>query len=392
MNFTHRIFCLGLAALACLTPAVPASPYCCDGEKSLPLVAQFDEAQIVLFGHFENARAAASGGMTDFVIERVYKDHPMIKGQKTLALPRFVNEPKTKYIIFCDIYKGKIDAYKGTALVDDGEMVKYIEGIMKMKGKSQPERLRFAFDYLTSPEVEVAMDAYREFARADYRDYKEIAKTLPADKLAGWLQDPKTPPYRYGLYATLLGHCGNSKHAELLMGMISDAERRKSSGLHGLMMAYAMLEPDKGWKFLKGMVQDKDQPFLVRYSGLQTLRFLYEARPDIVNKDESAAKKEVLSGLAGVLNVTDMADFAIEDLRKWKRWEYADQVIGLFGQKNFSAPIIRKSILRYALQCPTNDAKAFVKTQEANNKEWVDDTRELLELETIPPAVTAVKK
>jgi hypothetical protein len=172
MNFTRRIICLGLAAFAYLTPALSASPYCCDGEKSLPLVAQFDEAQIVLFGHFENARAAANGGMTDFVIERVYKDHPMIKGQKTLALPRFVNEPKTKYIIFCDVFKGKIDAYKGTALVDDGEMVKYIEGIMKMKGKSQPERLRFAFDYLTSPEVEVAMDAYRGFARADYRDYK----------------------------------------------------------------------------------------------------------------------------------------------------------------------------------------------------------------------------
>jgi hypothetical protein len=176
------------------------------------------------------------------------------------------------------------------------------------------------------------------------------------------------------------------------MGMISDAERRKSSGLHGLMMAYAMLEPDKGWKFLKGMVQDKDQPFLVRYSGLQTLRFLYEARPDIVSKDESAAKKEVLNGLAGVLKVTDMADFAIEDLRKWKRWEYADQVIGLFGQKEFNAPIIRKSVLRYALQCPKDEAKSFVKTQEARDKEWVDDTRELLDLETIPPAVTSTKK
>src|SRR5262249_40908154 len=90
------------------------------------------------------------------------------------------------------------------------------------------------------------------------------------------------------------------------------------------------------------------------------------------------------NGVLGVLNVADMADFAIEDLRKWKRWECCDRVIGMFGQKSFDTPVIRKSILRYALQCPTNTAKRFVKEQQARDPEWVNDTRELLELETIP--------
>src|ERR1035438_5126080 len=112
-------------------------------------------------------------------------------------------------------------------------MRKYIEAILKNKDKSQPERLRVAFDFLNSPEIEVAMDAYREYSRASYHDYKEMAKTLPPDKIAGWLQDPKTPQFRYGLYASLLGHCGTEKHAEMLFKMINDPEKRNVSGLHG---------------------------------------------------------------------------------------------------------------------------------------------------------------
>lgn len=394
MNLFCRIACvafvLGILSVTCADPA-QGCPFC-EGEKSATLVLQIDEAQMVLFGHFENAKLVAGGldqGQSDFVIERVYKDNAAIKGMKRLTLPRYITDPKTKYLVFADVYKGKIDANKGTPVANDGEMVRYIEGIIKLKGKAQPERLRFAFDFLNSPEFEVSMDAYREFHRADYADYKDMAKKLPADTIAAWLQDPKTPSYRYGLYASLLGHCGNAKHAELLMSMINDPEKRRGSGLYGLMAAYTMLEPQKGWTFLKDMVRDKEKPFLVRYSGLQTMRFLREFRPDLVNaKDDAAGRNEIVKGIAGVMNVPDMADFAIEDLRKWRRWEYSDQILGLFGQKDFNTPIIRKSILRYALQCDTAPAKAFVKAQRDRDKEWVDETRELLELE---PATAPVK-
>ncbi len=385
-RFAVLIGALGVLSLAIVEPA-GGCPFC-EGEKSSTLVLQIDEAQIVLFGHFENAKVVAGGldqGQSDFVIERVYKSHDAIKGMKRLTLPRYITDAKTKYLVFADVYKGKIDANKGTPVANDGEMVRYIEGIIKLKGKAQPERLRFAFDYLNSPEFEVSMDAYREFHRADYTDYKDMAKKLPADTIAGWLQDPKTPSYRYGLYASLLGHCGNAKHADLLMSMINDPEKRRGSGLYGLMAAYTMLEPQKGWSFLKDLVQDKEKPFLVRYSGLQTMRFLRESRADLINaKDPVAGKNEIVKGLAGVMNVPDMADFAIEDLRKWRRWEYADEILGMFGKKDYNTPIIRKSILRYALQCDTAPAKAFVKAQRLRDQEWVDETKELLELEPAP--------
>jgi hypothetical protein len=219
-----------------------------------------------------------------------------------------------------------------------------------------------------------------------------MAKKLPPDVIAGWLKDPKTPQFRYGLYASLLGHCGNAEHAKMLMDMINDAEKQKGSGLHGLMAAYTMLEPQKGWTFLKDLVQDKEKPFLFRYQGLQTMRFLWECRPDLVDKEESKSKEELVKGIAGVMKVTDMADFAIEDLRKWKRWEYCDQILGLFGAQGYNTPIIRKSILRYAIQCPMPQAVAFVKTQTAKDREWVEETRELLDLESPSPATTPTSK
>ncbi|MBI1831399.1 MAG: hypothetical protein HYR84_08115 [Planctomycetes bacterium] len=395
--FTTRRF-VWLLAFACLpifAIGSPASEYCCGSVKDLPLIQQMDEAAIVLFGHFANPKINKNGidaGTTDFIIEKKYKDHPMIKGKDRIIVPRYIPNNKNKFIVFIDIFNGKLDPYKGTELTDDAEMVRYIEKAMALKGRPQSERLRNAFDFLNSPEIEVSMDAYREFARADYRDYKEMAKTLPADTIARWLTDKKTPAYRYGLYATLLGHCGKAKHADMMLEMINDAEKRKSSGAHGFMMAYAMLEPQKGWKFIKNLIADKDEHFLLRYSGLQTIRFLYEVRTDLVAKDEAAARKEIIAGVRGVLKVVDMCDFAIEDLRKWKRWECSDEVLSLFNNKDYSRKIIQKSILRYALQCQTDVARRFVKEQRARDKDWVDEVEELLNLETIPPTVTPMTK
>ncbi len=383
---------VGLIAFAVSMPA-NACPFC--DEKGTTLVGQFEEARFVLLGTFKNARLASSGldrGESDFEIEQVLKSDDFLKGKKMLTVPKHIPDSKTKFIIFCDLYQGKVDPYKGMPIVNDGEMVRYLEGVMKIKEKSQPERLRHAFDFLNSPETEVALDAYREFAKADYADYKDIAKKLPADRIASWLQDPKTPPFRYGLYASLLGHCGGKQDAKLLLNMIEDPEKRKGSGLHGLLAAYTMLEPEKGWTMLKDMVHTKEKKFLVRYAGLLTIRFLWEYRTDLIHKDETVARNELVKGIAGVLQVSDMADFAIEDLRKWQRWEYSDQILGMFGQKGLNTPSIRKSILRYALQCPSKPAVEFVKTQRARDMEWVDETRELLELEPRPAATTPTSK
>src|SRR5262249_49284833 len=230
------------------------------------------------------------------------KSNDIIKNKKMLTLPRYLpNAKKNQFVIFCDVYKGNIDPYRGVEVQPGSDLVKYLTGAVSLKEKSAPERRRYCFDFLNSAEFDVAIDAYREFAKADYKEYKDMAKTLPPDTLAGWLKDPKTPAYRYGLYASLLGHCGTAEHAKLLRQMINDPEKRKGSGIDGLLAAYLMLDHKEGWTYLTNLLKDSNEEFLLRYAGLRTLRFLRDQRPDLV------AKKDLVGGMTLLLSQSDMA-------------------------------------------------------------------------------------
>ena len=48
-----------------------------------------------------------------------------------------------------------------------------------------------------------------------------MASKLDPKILMTWLDDPKTPPYRFGLYSSLLGHCGKgAEHGDFLKKLI----------------------------------------------------------------------------------------------------------------------------------------------------------------------------
>src|SRR5437868_1381738 len=223
-----------VTALACWAAAASACPFCSE-ERGPTLVGDFNQATMVLLGTFSNPVLGKGGledGTTDFTIEQVLKSNDIIKNKKMLTLPRYLpNAKKNQFVIFCDVYKGNIDPYRGVEVQPGSDLVKYLTGAVSLKEKTSAERLRYCFDFLNSSEFDVAIDAYREFAKADYKEYMDMAKKLPPAVLTGWLKDPKTPPYRYGLYASLLGHCGTAEHAKLLRQMINDPEKRKGSGI-----------------------------------------------------------------------------------------------------------------------------------------------------------------
>ena len=203
----------GVAACAWLTLSSAACPFCSE-ERGPTLVGDFNQAAMVLVGMFHDPMLGKGGledGTTDFTIDQILKSNDIVKNKKIITLPRYLPNPKkNKFVVFCDVYKGNIDPYRGVEVQPNSDLVKYLFGAVAVKDKSSAERLCYCFDYLNSPEFDVAIDAYREFAKADYKEYKDLAKKLPPDTIAGWLKDPKTPPYRYGLYASLLGHCGKA--------------------------------------------------------------------------------------------------------------------------------------------------------------------------------------
>jgi hypothetical protein len=59
-----------------------------------------------------------------------------------------------------------------------------------------------------------------------------------------------------------------------------------------------------------------------------------------------------------------------------------DKVLALSASKANEVPIVRRAILRFALQCKDNKAAAaFVKEQREKDPEKVAEAEELLELE-----------
>jgi hypothetical protein len=358
--------------------SVCACPFC--NAQGQTLTADVNQASMVLFGTLANSRLDVGGGQgsTDLEIEAVIKKHDILGNKKVISLPRYVppGDTKTKFLVFCDVFKDKIDPYRGIPVKDNGDIVKYIQGALGVKDKDIGARLRFFFDYLDNADLEVSNDAYKEFAYADYKDYRDMAKKLPADKIAKWLQDPDTPTFRYGLYASMLGHCGTDKHADLLRKMLDDPQKQLNSGVDGVLAGYTLLKPKEGWAFIRGIFKDSSKEFLLRYAALRTARFFWDSRPDVVDR------KELIDGVCSLLDQGDVADLAIEDLRKWKRWEVADRVLGLYDKKTHDIPIVRRAILRYALVCSDKKAAELIERVRKQDPELIKDIEELLKLET----------
>ena len=360
-----------------------ACPFC--SMQGQTLVGDIGAASMVLYGTFTNAQLNGNGeggGTTDLAIEAVIKKHEILGEQKKITLPRYIppaeKGAKTKFLVFCDVFKGAIDPYRGVPVAADSDMVKYLQGALAIKDKPISDRLHFYFDYLDNKEPEISNDAYKEFGNADYKDYKDMAKRLPPAKIVKWLEDPETPAFRYGLYASMLGHCGTAKDAQVLRKMLDDPAKRTGSGVDGILAGYFMLDPKPGMVLLDGIMKDTQADFMYRYAALRAARFLWDAEQRPEEHGKLAASVENL------LPQADIADLAIEDLRKWNQWKASDQIFKLRGLKSHDVPIIKRSILRYALSCPGPKAAEIVAEWRKADPETVKDMEELIKLEAAP--------
>lgn len=380
LAFLLLILGLAYSTSASARAASAECPFC--SMQGQTLVGDVGQASMVLYGTFTNAVLNGNGeggGTTDLAIEAVIKKHEILGDQKKITLPRYIppaeKGAKVKFLVFCDVFKGAIDPYRGVPVAADSDMVKYLQGALACKDKRIGDRLRFYFDYLDNKEPEISNDAYKEFGNADYKDYDEMAKHLPAAKIVKWLGDPETPAFRYGLYASMLGHCGTAKDAIVLRKMLDDPAKRTGSGVDGVLAGYMMLAPKDGTELMQSIMKDTQADFMYRYAALRAARFIWDSRPDLIGKAKLTASVEQL------LPQADIADLAIEDLRKWAQWNAADQVFALKGLKSHDVPIIKRSILRYALSCPGTKAAAIVADWRKTDPETVKDMEELLKLE-----------
>lgn len=358
------------------------------------MVEEVAEARVVVYGSV--IKSDIDKQTSEIAIETIIKDDSDRPKGKTLIVSKFLDSEVLKdkrVLLFCDFYKGKIDAYRGIVAEKDSDLPKYVVGAWERRDKPMPDRLRYYFNYLDNPDDEASADAYKEFARSDYSDFKRMAKDLPSERVIGWLKGkPGNPAQttRAGLYASMLGHCGKKEDAAIVRTLLDDADRR-TTGSDGLLAAYVMLAPKDGFAYLRTVLNNPKEDFLYRYAALRALRFLHDYRLDLIEK------KEIIAAACLLLEQRDIADMAIEDLRKWQCWDVADKVLAVTKRDWFDEEtVVKRAVLRYCLQCEGNAvAKGYVEARKKEDAEAVKDALELLELEkpVVPPGTkTAIKR
>jgi hypothetical protein len=336
-------------------------------------------AKMILFGRVLDSQLRPDGtGSSNFAIDSVVRKDAVLGERKALSIPRYVpvedrKEPP-RFLMFCDVFQEKVDSYRGIPVKSDA-IVKYLKQAMALDPKDGVARLRFYFDYLEHPEKEIASDAFLEFAKAQDRDIGEAAATFSAEKLRGWLKQPEIPVERLGVYAFLLGVCGTDADAMLLQTMLNDPSERMRSAYDGILSGLLHRKPIEGWKQVLQGLADGRTNLPLRLAMIRAVRVLYTWKPE-------ANKENTLKAARAVLAQGELADLAIEDLRRWQLWDLTPDILALYGQKGYTAPIMERAIVRYALTNKGNPgATAFVAARRKEKPDLVAEVEEGLQFE-----------
>ncbi|MCI0639816.1 MAG: hypothetical protein L0Y72_08975 [Gemmataceae bacterium] len=375
----RRILGCGLLFLAICTFAGPVWPCSfCPSVAKEPMGAEFDRAGFVLYGFADNPKLGGGlgQGTTEFHIEKILKPDPNLKDKKTIVLDRYIpvldKKDAPRFVVFGEFYKGKIDVYLGRQVQSHGA-VSYLEGGKVARAKGREEALRYYARFLDYPEEAIAEDAFLEFARSKDEEIGKVAKHLDPKQLRKLLERPKLELERYSLFAFLLGNCGQATDVDFLRSQIDVALKNGNSALDGLLGGYIAARPKEGWKVALSVLNDKKQAVVPRLAALRTVRFYNGWQP-------TEARPYILAGYKDAIPDPDIADFVIEDLRQWRIWDMTKLVLEQYRKPSHAAPIMRRAIVRYTVDCPLPEARAFLEQIRKQDPELVRDVEELLNL------------
>jgi hypothetical protein len=366
-----------LGLLALLPCPAPACSLCGGLLQQAPTWRQEaaqPSARMILFGTLENARGSTN---TELTIDAVLRSDPVVTGKKQVDLGRYlpISDPKAPphFLVFCDVNNDKIDPYRGVPIAG-AEGLDYIKKALALDPKDPGGNLDFYFRYLENADKEVAHDAFLEFARANDLQIGQASSKLSAEKLRAWIKDPQTPTERVSLYAFLLGGCGGDADAVFLAGQLNEDGERTVSCYDGYMGGYIHLRPREGWEKALAVLRDGRKPLPMRLAVVRTVR-MYHGWRGVENHDP------ILSCLTAMIAQGELADIAIEDLRRWKMWNLTPDILARFGKKGFDAPIIERAIVRYALTCNDDASQKFVADRRQADPDLVKDVEESLQFE-----------
>jgi hypothetical protein len=374
----RRIVC-ALAITAVVTSPAAACTFCGGGLTTRQTLREhFKRANYVAHGKLANPRFDPSGGTgsTEFHVGKVLKPDPAIGERAVVVLPRYlpvIGDTSPEYLVFCATAGGKPDPLHGVPATE--AVTAYLLGAAKLDDRDPVARLGYFVRHLDSADPTVAADAFLEIGKASDADIVKARSVLDPAKVRKLFTSSATPSERLGVYALLLGLCGEKADADMLAGLVrrQPAPERVREHLGGILAALTLLDPREGWASTEAVLADAKRPFDQRLAAIGTVQFYQATRP-------AESKPHILQCYRVLLGKGDLADLAADDLRRWGWWDLTPEVLKHFEAPTHAAPVVRRGIVRYALQCPTEEAKRFVAAARQKDPKLVEKVEESLKL------------
>lgn len=372
----RRIVC-ALVLAVIITPPAAACTFCGGGLTARQTLSEhFKRASYVAHGKLANPRFDPDGGSgsTELHVGKVLKPHPALGGRAVIVLPRYlpvIGDTPPDYLAFCAVANGKPNPLLGVPTTE--AVTAYLLGAAKLDDRDAVTRLGYFFQHLDSVDPTVAADAFLEFAKAPDAEIIKARAVLDLAKVRKLLANPATPSERLGVFALLLGLCGEKSDTDMLAGLIArqPAPERVRENLAGLLAALTLLDPKQGWAVTEAVLADPKRPFDQRLAAIGSVQFFQATRP-------AESKPHILRCYRALLAKGDLADLAADDLRRWGWWDLTPDVLKHFDAPTHAAPVVRRGIIRYALQCPAEEAKRFVAAVRQKDPKLVEKVEESL--------------
>lgn len=351
----------------------PACSLCGNMSRNNSLAYEFEQAQVIVYGHLANPKLTtkSGGGTTEFFVDHIIKDDPAFPRQKMLLLSRYLPildaKSPPKYVMFFRMSarsagEGPPQPYWGKEIANPA-VLEFVADLQRQRSDPAKMLVHAAKNFDHADPI-IADEAFMVFAKADDKLIAQSAKKLDPKKLRKLVKDPDLEPERLSMFAYLLGACGNDDDAELLRSLLKNPQPRHYKSFEGILAGYITMRPKEGWAFVQETLKNTKQSFMLRYAALRTMRFFYNAKPQDTGP-------QVLQGLGLAITQFDLADIAIQDLCKWKRWEHTKLIVSCWDKSSHQSAIVKQSIVRYALACPLPEARALLERARRQDPELV---------------------
>jgi len=365
--------------------ALFACSICAGYGQSLSLREQAlkTNSKVVLFGLITKSSLESDGtGKTEISVQKSFILPSDFNLQPSISLKQYLPFDANAYngvLLFADCFKGQLDVFRGVS-IPSKEVSSYAAGALGAINLKGPALLDFYLPFLQSPSKEIASDAFLEFAKVSDFTLVEFSKKMSPALLKSWILDPKVPEERLGLYAFLLGGCGSESDISFLLAMLKSQDARAQAAFDGAMVALIRLHPNKGWNALDGFLRAEDTPLQTRLSCIRSIKVANEIL------EGKSDKGEIFKALNIAIKQGELADLAIEELRKMKHWGFTQEILNLYGTKGYTAPVMKRAFLRYTLTAPKDRVvENFLAQWEMKDSQIILEVKESLGLVPIKP-------